>query len=315
VTIEQTIKFLNSFFFFPSMDEETLSKLKKAGKIAAEARDFGASLIKKDASLLDVTKRIEEKILKLGGEMAFPPQISMNDCAAHSCPDEDDKTILSNQVCSLDIGVHIDGFIGGDTAATVDLSGENAELVKASLEALNNALKIIKPGVKLFEIGKVIQETITGYGFAPVVNLSGHGLDEYNIHAKPSIPNFDTGDKTELVEDQLIAIEPFASKGAGIIYESGNATVFQLIGKKPVRNTFTRQILKEIEKFKELPFCRRWLVEKFSLPKVNFALRELKNLDILREYPPLIDKNHGIVSQAEHTLIVKDKPIILTKIE
>jgi len=297
------------------MDEETLAKLKKAGKIAAEARNFGASLIKKDASLLDVTKKIEEKILKLGGEMAFPPQISMNDCAAHFYPDADDKTIFKDQLCSLDVGVHIDGFIGGDTAVTVDLSGQNHDLVKASREALDNALKIIKPGIRLFEIGKVIQETIQNYGFAPVRNLSGHGLDEYNIHAKPSIPNYDNGNPTELHEDQLIAIEPFASKGAGIIYESGNATVFQLIGKKPVRNIFTRQILKELEKFNGLPFCRRWLVEKFSLPKVNFALRELKILEILREYPPLVDKNHGLVSQAEHTLIVKDKPLILTKIE
>ena len=294
------------------MDDETLSKLKKAGKVAAEARDFGISLIKKGSSLLDVTKKVEDKILKLGGEMAFPPQISMNDCAAHFYPDADDKTVFEDQVCSLDVGVHIDGNIGGDTAMSVDLSGENAELVKSSMEALNNALKIIKPGIKISEIGRVIQETITGYGFAPVRNLSGHGLDEYNIHAKPSIPNYDNGDSTELVEDQLIAIEPFASKGAGIVYESGNATVFQLMGKKPVRNIFTRQILKEIEKFNGLPFCKRWLVEKFSLPKVNFALRELKVLELLREYPPLVDKNHGLVSQAEHTLIVRDKPIILT---
>jgi methionyl aminopeptidase len=297
------------------MDEETLAKLKKAGKIAAEARDFGISLIKKDASLLDVTKKVEEKILKLGGEMAFPPQISLNDCAAHFCPDEDDNIIFKDQVCSLDVGVHIDGFIGGDTAATVDLSNENQELVKASREALNNALKIIKPGIKLFEIGKVIQETIQSYNFAPVRNLSGHGLGEFNIHAKPCIPNYDNGDPTELTEDQLIAIEPFASKGAGIIYESGNATVFQLVGKKPVRNIFTRQILKQIETYNGLPFCRRWLTDKFSLPKVNFALRELKILEILREYPPLLDRNHGIVSQAEHTIIVKDNPIILTKKE
>ena len=197
------------------MDEETLNKLKKAGNIAAHARDFGISLIKKGNSLLDVTKKVEAKIIELGGEMAFPPQISLNDCAAHFCPDADDKIIFDNQVCSLDVGVHVDGFIGGDTAATVDLSGENEDLVKASREALENAIKIIKPGIKISEIGKVIQETITGYGFAPVRNLSGHGLDEFNIHAKPSIPNYDNGDNTELQENQLIAIEPFASKGAG----------------------------------------------------------------------------------------------------
>jgi methionyl aminopeptidase len=296
------------------MDEEILKKLKKAGNVAAQDLDFGISLIKKDASLLEITKKVEEKILKLGGQMAFPPQISMNDCAAHFYPDADDKTILKDQLCSLDVGVHVDGYIGGDTAATVDLSGKNTELVKASREALNNAIKIAKPGTKLSEIGKTIHETITSYGFSPVRNLSGHGLSEFNIHSPPSVPNFDNGNQTELEEDQLIAIEPFASKGAGIIYESGTATVYQLIGKKPVRNIFTRQILKEVEKYNGLPFCRRWLVEKFSLPKVNFALKELKALEILREYPPLVDKAHGLVSQAEHTLIIKEKPIILTHI-
>jgi len=173
-------------------------------------------------------------------------------------------------------------------------------------KTISNVIKV--------SIGKVIHETITSFGFSPVRNLSGHGLDQFNIHSPPSIPNFDNGNETELKEDQLIAIEPFASKGAGIVYESGNATVFQLTGKKPVRNIFTRQILKELEKYNGLPFCRRWLVEKFSLPKVNFALRELKSLEILREYPPLVDKEHGLVSQAEHTIIIKEKPIILTKI-
>jgi len=297
------------------MDEETLNKLKKAGQVAAQALEYAKTLIKKDASLLEVTEKIEEKIKELGGGLAFPVQISLNDTAAHFCPDQDDKTILKDQLVSIDIGVHIDGFIGGDTALTVDLSGENEELVKASREALNNALKIIKPGIKLREIGKTIHETITKYGFSPVRNLSGHGLDQYNIHSPPSVPNYDNGDETELKEDQLIAIEPFASKGAGIVYESGNPSVFQLTEKKPVRNIFTRQILKELEKLNGLPFCRRWLTKKFSLPKVNFALRELKALDILREYPPLVDKNHGLVSQAEHTLIVtKQGCEILTKI-
>ncbi len=295
------------------MEQEILDKLKKAGSIAAQARDFGKSLIKKGNSLLESTKKIEKKILDLGGKMAFPPQMSMDDVAAHYYPAYDDKTVFSDQVVCLDVGVHIDGYIGGDTAVSVDLSGKHSDLIKASREALNNALKIIRPGVKLGEIGKTIQETITSFGFSPVRNLSGHGLDKFDIHSSPSIPNYDNRSEVELKEDQLIAIEPFASTGAGIIYESGPAEVLQLIGKKPVRSLFTRQIMKEVEKYNELPFAKRWLVDKFGLAKVSFAIRELNNLGILREYSPLIDKDHGLVSQAEHTLIVKDKPIILTR--
>jgi len=234
--------------------------------------------------------------------------------AAHFCPDDDNKTIFKDQVISIDIGVHIDGFIG-DNASTIDLNGKNENLVKASREALENAIKSIKAGVSLGKIGREIQDTITRYGFSPVRNLSGHGLDKYNIHARPTIPNYDNGDKTMLEEGMVAAVEPFASAGAGVIYESSNPTIFQLIIKKPARSMITRQILKEIETFNGLPFCRRWLAKKFGLARTNFALRELKNLEMIREYPPLIDEAHGLVSQAEHTLLVtKSGCEILTKV-
>lgn len=293
------------------MSEE---KLTKAGKIAAQALEFAKSLVKPGVKLVEVCDKTEEKIKQLGGKLAFPVQISLNDTAAHFCPDQDDETVFKDQLVSIDVGVHIDGFIG-DNALTIDLSGENKDLVKASREALDNAIKIVKPGIRISEIGKVIHETITKYGFSPVRNLSGHGLGEYGIHTKPSIPNYDNGDSTELKDGDVIAIEPFASKGAGIVYESGNATVFQLNIKKPVRNMITRQILKEIETYKDLPFCKRWLERKFGTAKTNFALRELRNQEMIREYPPLVDQNHGLVSQAEHSLIVtKDGCKVLTKI-
>jgi methionyl aminopeptidase len=216
---------------------------------------------------------------------------------------------------SIDVGAHVDGFIG-DTALTIDLSNQNEDLVKASREALDNAIKVVKAGVKLGEIGKAIHDTITKYGFSPVRNLSGHGLAEFNIHSKPNIPNYDNGDPTELEEGDVIAIEPFASKGAGVIYESSNATILQLLRKKPVRNMITRQVMKEIENYNNLPFCKRWLIKKFGLAKTNYALKEMHVLEMLIDYPPLVDQAHGLVSQAEHTILVtKDGCEVLTKID
>ena len=104
---------------------------------------------------------------------------------------------------------------------------------------------------------------ITGYGFSPIRNLSGHGVDDYTIHCPPRIPNYDNGDTTKLVEGQTIAIEPFASKGAGLIYESGAPGIFMLKAKRPVRGRMTREVLKEIEKFNGLPFAPRYLLKKF----------------------------------------------------
>lgn len=287
------------------MEPEIIEKYKKAGKIAAEVLAYGKGLIKKDASLLDVTEKTEAKILELGAKPAFPVQMSLNHVAAHSCPEEDDKIIFSDQVVCLDVGVHIDGYIG-DNACTVDLSGEHGDLVKASREALEEAIKVVKVGATLGEIGRAIHDAIVKYGFSPVRNLSGHGLDRFTQHTKPSIPNFDTGDKTTIEKDMVFAIEPFASTGAGIVQDSGVGSVFALINKKPVRSPITREVLKEIDSYEELPFTKRWLTKKFGA-KANFALRELLQNGIIKDYKPLADANKGIISQAEHTILMDNE--------
>ena len=288
-----------------------IDKLKKAGKIAAQIREYGAGLVKKDALMTEVLDKIEEKIIELGAKPAFPAQISCNQIAAHYCPDDEDKTVFSDQLVCLDVGCHVDGFIG-DTAITIDLSGKYTELIKAAEEALANAVNIVKPGITLGEIGKTIQDTIQKYNFAPVKNLSGHGLGEYKVHTKPSIPNFDNGDKTKIENGMVFAVEPFASTGAGIVQDSGTATVFELTNKKPVRNMITRQVLKEIESYNNLPFTTRWLTRKFGA-KAKFALREMQQLDMLRAHPPLADRDKGMISQAEHSILIdNDEVIVLT---
>ena len=294
------------------MDSGTLESYKKAGKIAAQVLAYGKELIKKDAKLLDVLNKVEEKISSLGAKPAFPAQLSMNDIAAHFCPEDSDEQIFSDQLVSLDVGVHVDGYIG-DNACSVDLSGSNTELVKASEEALKAAIEKVRVGVRLAEIGKAIETAITSHGFKPVRNLSGHGLDINNIHSSPTIPNFDTKDDAVL-EKQAIAIEPFATNGVGLIHEKGEPSVFNLIGKKSVRVAFVRNIQKEIESYNGLPFTTRWLTKKFSEAQVKYALNQFKQLKILHEYPPLVEKQEGLVSQAENSLLVDDEVLVLTRL-
>ncbi len=294
------------------LNKEELEDWKKACKISAQALAYGKLLIKKGNNLLDVTKKTDEKIISLGGKIAFPSQVSMDQIAAHFCPTKNNNPVFDNQIVKLDVGAHINGFIG-DNACTVDLSGENNELVKASREALNNAIKIIKPGITLEEIGRTIQETIMNFGFSPVRNLSGHGLGKFEVHTKPTVPNYNNGDETEIKKGDIFAIEPFATNGHGIVIETSNPTVFSFVQKKPVRDMTTRQILKEIGNYKGLPFAKWWLEEKFSLFRVNLALRQLENLGIIRGYPPLAERDNGLVSQAEHTILIEEKAIVLTK--
>ncbi len=292
------------------MEQETIEKYKKAGKIAKDALVYGKELIRKGALVLDVCDKVEQKIIELGADIAFPTQISMNDVAAHYCPEDDDETKFEDQLVSLDVGVHVDGCIG-DNACSVDLSGKQTELIKASQEALKAAIETVNVGVKLARIGRAIEDAITPYGFKPVRNLSGHGLDFYNIHCPPTIPNFDTKGE-EVLEKGVIAIEPFATNGAGLIQEKGKASVFSLTGKKSVRIGFVRNIQKEIEKYNGLPFTPRWLTKKFSEAQVSYAFNQFKQLEILKEYPPLAERQNGLVSQAEHSLVVDDEIIVLT---
>lgn len=295
------------------MDQEILDKYLKAGKIAKECLQYGASLIKPGIAVLEVCDKVEEKILAMGGRIAFPAQISINEIAAHFCPAEDDTTVFQQgDVACIDIGVHIDGFVA-DTATTVDL-GDNKELVQASREALNSVLEVIKPGITLSEVGTRIHKAISARGFSPVKNLSGHGLDHYIVHTSPSIPNFDTSNNSLLEEGMVFAIEPFASAGAGKIFESSNPTVFMMIQKKPVRSPYARALLKDIESYNGLPFTERWLTRKHGLAKTRFGLKELVKYDVIKEYPPLIDVDRGLVSQAEHSILLdKGKAIIYTQ--
>ena len=292
------------------MDENTKNNFIKAGKVSAEVLDYGKSIIKKGSSLLEVTKKIENKILELGAKPAFPPQISCDHIAAHFCPLDSDDIIFDNQLASLDVGVHIEGAIG-DNATSIDLSGQNLKLVEAAQKALEEAIKVVKIGTQLREIGNAIQETITGYGFAPIRNLSGHGLGVYEVHKKPTIPNYDNNDQTEIQNGMIFAIEPFSTNGQGIIQDSGSATVFEFKKKVSVRNPITRAVLKEIESFEGLPFTTRWLTQKLGTQAI-IGLRDLVRVSAIKEHPPLVEVNKGLVAQAEHSILIDNDEVIVT---
>ena len=68
----------------------------KAGKIASQAREFASTLIKENISVLEITEKIENFILKKA-DLAFPVQLSINNIAAHQTPLPNDKTILKKK--------------------------------------------------------------------------------------------------------------------------------------------------------------------------------------------------------------------------
>ena len=292
---------------------EDLEKWKQAGHIAAQALEYGRLLIKPGAKIRDVCDAVDKKIIELGAKPAWPTQVGCDEIAAHQTPDPDDDAIFENQVICLDVGAHVDGFVG-DNAVSVDLSGKYSDLVKASKEALDTAIKMLAPGVEILSIGKAIQEVITSHGFSPVKNLTGHGISRWVIHDKPSMPNYATGTGV-LKAGQIIAIEPFATNGKGLIEEAEQSNLFALGEKKPVRSPFAREIQQFVEKeYGPLPFTTRWLTPKFGKGKVSLALRELLQVGSLRSYPPLVEQARGMVTVCEKTMLIGENTIILTQI-
>lgn len=282
-----------------SMDE-ILNKYREAGRILSSVVNDAVKLVKTGEKLLAVALFVEEEVKKRGAEPAFPCNLSLNDEAAHRTPFAGEETVFTDEVVKLDAGAHIDGYVA-DMAVTIDLSGRYEDLKKSAEDALNEVIKIVRAGITTKEIASVIDETISGYGYKPVSDLTGHGLEQYNAHSDPSIPSKHIKDGVTLEYGQVIAVEPFATDGIGKTKKSSFVEIYQLIRPRPVRLESMRQLMNEIERYKTLPFAKRWL----SSPS-DVLINKLVNEDIIHPFNLLKEKSGGLVSQAEHTLIVLD---------
>lgn len=294
------------------MDEETREKYVEAGRIAGEARELAVETASPGTLLLDIAEQVEDFIREQGAAPAFPVNLSIDDDAAHYTPyRKDDRVLESENLLNIDVGVHIDGYIG-DTAVTVDTSGENEELVEASAGAVDAAIEVVEPGVTLGEIGAAIQEAIESHGFKPVRNLSGHGLGHYTQHTGKKIPNVDTGSDKTLEVGEAIAIEPFATDGAGKVKDSRPGNIY-MMEKENARGRIGRKVMGEVKnRFRTLPFTPRW-IESVPPARVDSAVQNLVRSGNLHSYDVLTEVEGGLVSQKEHTVIVEEEPVVTTR--
>ncbi len=286
------------------MEDEDYKGYMEVGRMTREALEYGRGLIKEGAKVLDVAERIEKYMLDKGFSFAFPVNISLDEEAAHYTPMHNDAREFGKNVIKLDLGARKGSYLG-DSAISVDLSGEHGDLVEASELAAKEAISLVKAGRSVKEIGKAVEELVKEKGFNPVKNLGGHGITKEELHANIFIPSFDNGDETKLEEGEVIAIEVFVTTGEGFVKDGDYVQIFKKSPGMP-RSPIARDVASYIDSnFLTYPFAMRWLMKKFDEFKVRASLNELARMDLLESYPVLVERSKGIVAQTEYEMIVE----------
>ncbi len=287
------------------LTDEQLEKLRKAGRVAGAARELGMSMVKEGVKLYDVAQEVEGYIREHGCGLAFPCNISKNQIAAHYTPSCTDKSVFEiGDVVKIDCGAHLDGYVG-DTAGTVEV-GTNTyrELIEASKRARNTVAEFISDGVELCEIGRAVEMSMKRDGFVPIVNLCGHQIEPYNLHAGLSVPSFDNNDKTRIKAGMVIAVEPFATNGAGEIRDTKPGNIVRYMRDRPLADPKAQEFLDYVkEEFKTFPFCAR----SCDFPDAEKHVRFLMRHGVLSSYAMLEEVEGGIVSQHEYTFYIDSK--------
>ncbi len=277
-----------------------------AGRIAGEARTYGASLVKEGSTYLEVAEKTEELIKKKGGVPAFPVNVAVNDVAAHFTPHHNSKDAFARgDVVKVDVGVHVDGYIG-DTATTVEVGTRNwTDLIRASEHALQTAIELLKPNVQMRMIGGAIERAVDSVGYKSISNLTGHSMQQFSLHAGKSVPNVLDTNSATAKEGDVLAIEPFATNGAGKVTGKKGGNIYRLLRARDLKKRALTTLLRSIEdSFLTLPFAERWCLQFDN--KASHRIGKLVRLGALYSYPILRDGGGGMVSQAEHTVIVTE---------
>lgn len=286
--------------------EDIWEKWRRAGIVAKEALAIARPMVEPGVKVIDIIDAVENHIRANSSGTSFPCNISLNNIAAHyTSPLNDETVIAEGDLVTVDCGSHVDGCIA-DTAFTVALNPDHADLVKAAEKATSIAIKMMRPGAKLNTIGALIEDTIEDAGFKPIKQLTGHQLKEYELHADKQVPCVSGKSEVLVEEGEVYAVETFASTGSGNITDLPNPTIYQLLPiRVPVRFKGSKEFLGIARKeYKEFPFAERWLAERMKHATLKMAIRELRQNGALLAHHILAEEKGEFVSQHEHTIII-----------
>ena len=202
--------------------KEKFEKMRVAGKLAAKTLDMLAENIKEGITTEYVDKLGYEFIRDNGGYSAplfyrgFTKSLctSLNHVVCHGIP-TNDRTLEEGDALNVDVTAIVDGYYG-DTSRMFCIGKTSVKLnnlIEATYESLMRAIKILKPGIRLGDIGHEIQSYVEEKGFSVVKDFCGHGIGA-TFHEQPNILHYgkkNTG--MELIPGMTFTIEPMINAG------------------------------------------------------------------------------------------------------
>ena len=200
---------------------EKFEKMRIAGNLAARTLDMLTENIKEGVSTDYIDKLGYEFIRDNGGYSAplyyrgFTKSLctSLNHVICHGIPS--DRILQEGDAVNVDVTAIVDGHYG-DSSRMFCIGKTSVKLnnlIDATYESMMNAIKILKPGIKLGDIGHEIQSYVEQKGFSVVKDFCGHGIGTA-FHEPPNILHY--GDKNtgiELRPGMTFTIEPMINSG------------------------------------------------------------------------------------------------------
>jgi len=199
--------------------------IRRGGRIVAEAITLVGKLKLVGMRTVELDAEVEELVVARGGKPAFKGYhgfpncccISLNEELVHGIPG--DRVIVEGDLVSVDIGVELENYFS-DAATTVAagrVTKEARKLMRVTRKSLEMAIDVLKPGVRLSDIGRTVQNHVESNGFSVVRQFVGHGIGR-QLWEEPQVPNFwDDGESTPtdraLEKGTVLAIEPMVNAG------------------------------------------------------------------------------------------------------
>lgn len=313
------------------MSNQNLLYAIQSSKVHKSISSYLYNTVKPLMTLNEIATLIENKIkdeIKYDPEnpllrgIGFPTGLSLNNCAAHYTPNTNDPDIVltKDDIIKIDYGIHIKGVII-DSAFTLHFDPKYDEFINFSKSVTQYAVKLCKPDAILGEIGRDIEEYVKSkdvitigteeYHIKTMMDLSGHLIKPYEIHAGKAVPNIAIKYPLRMEEGEFYAIEPFITTGNGLSILREPNSHYMLSKNHDIINNLDiaeDNLYQKIKKnYSTLPFCQRWIAE---LDNISRVLENLAKKKILNTYPPIYDIDNSYVSQFEHTIYVKSNGII-----